>query len=295
MSEEFARVQLPNSKFGEVIFAVYEAVEASSVLRIAYDGETKLVYDGSVYGTPTDYTFFEHENAFIIVEPVVGYQGGADRWQYLLSLHNGRLYSVGSFTNTFDATTKLFSPDLSTDWQEINNDDNGFIQMWIMISDTEYPYLKFIVEQYTHSQYYYMGEYVGGYTPFSSNDEKPVCFLNNYASAAPGDKGWGVYTKDSNNHNRVPLEYAHTTRMADTGYANVEMISAMRDSYHVYQTYDGVIVAVPLYILKTQDNILGVFSPLNMVGSCEAIPDKTVDVDHSILHLAGLAHRWVEP
>jgi hypothetical protein len=287
----------------------------NAVIRIVNDGVDDAIMTGGVLGaTPSAATDFKTDD-FVCIEPVEEYPGGG-RWQCLLvrkvssidyilapdggwdsvaygAPASGNNYGFGSGVNPDPVITTPSVPVMGN-----FTSTYGSLRMTSCNRDTYnggadfYTYFRFLEKQ-AGIDPLLDGFRVGGYAPSDvTNDTKPVCALAGIAAMNSGSAGhyWSTYlVGDSDNDNRSPLEYAHTTQLASAGYCQVQ-----GDGMMLYgaDRSNQIVSAAPVLVSLDDSKFLGLFGVYDMRMIDGALPDGLADYPQGYFVSSQFLFRW---
>lgn len=280
-------------RLAAVLFKLWEFVSASSLIRFVVDATVPAVFDGTVYGTPTDQTFFENDGARITVESI----DGTVDWQCVIKIDTvteDLLVQYGPAGGWSNASEFSVSPTSGERFWNLGSAPNSPASLFISTSnDDGYPYLRCVIFDAAPIAAFY----VGGYIPFEpAANTQPHCLLAGIPVMGEGTAVfpiWGFQAPDiTDNQNRIPVEYPPIlTDLATNGFAFVATVVAVTQ-LGFPQAYEGTFVQVPVFVFASSGHCLGYFGPFTMFGISDAKADRSIDASGEYIVFADFAMRW---
>lgn len=278
-------------RLAAVMFKLWEFVNASAILKFVVDTSVPAVFDGSVYGTPSDQTFFENDGARITVEAV----DGTVDWQCKLKVDTvaeDLLVQYGPAGGWLNAAEFGANPTSGERLWGTSSAPLTTASLYISAADTDlYPYLRCVIFDVTPVSAFY----VGGYIPIEpSPNTQPHCLLAGFPDMGVGavTASWGYITADVNNGNRVPAEYPPiTTDLVANGHAFVASVQQVTQGV-ASQGYSSTFVQVPVFICATAGNCLGFFGPFTMYAISDTKADRDTTDTGDYIVFNDFAMRW---
>lgn len=278
-------------RMAAVLFKLWEFVNASSLIQFVVDVTVPAVFDGTVYGTPTDQTFFENDGSRITVEPV----DPTVDWQCKLKIDTVaedllvQYAPAGGWSNAVEFGVAPTSGEIL--WG-VGAAPAVSSSLFISASDDDgYPYFRCVIFDTLPISAFY----VGGYIPIEPTpNTQPHCLLAGLPVVRFGTAGtWGsVLGGLATSRNRVPVEYPPiTTDLVANGFAFVFTANQLADG-SVEQGYNGTFVQVPVFLGTNTGHCLGYFGPFTMFAISSNKADRDIDASGEYIVFNDLAMRW---
>lgn len=258
----------------KLMFDAWTQITASAVAKFSLDGATVAVNDGTVYGTPSDQTFFENDGAFFVFEfvtlPLLD-------CQYKVTLDSVAADILVEYAPSGGFVALAFPGNTSGDLAFLDTAPGATDQIYMSIADLDgYPYLRML---HWDGVGFNNGFRAGGYVAADPENTKPHCLLLGIPAMGDGTglDSWGHITGALN---RIPNEYVgdggYPSPIAAAGFASCHSVEQMTQNTFGL-TLKGRAVIPPVFLGRVGNFNYGKFGNLDMFGIDDAKADRDTD------------------